>query len=331
MVFEMETSDPDDFMTLLWLADHPRVDLKAVVVTPGSPDQCQLVRWALDKCGSSAQLASTRGPMWWGTEDGKKARVSGFHYKVYGEEIRSKDPGLVVHGPSLVGGLLADPQAGITYLVGSAPKCLGETFRRFGEVRLERWVQQGFFAGDNVVEERFRLEKFKGHTTCPSFNPGGDPKSALELLASDRIRTRVAVSKNVCHGVVWTHEMQQQLSGELQRQAWAVSDDGKSAGMTLRFPRSDPGRTAIPTKTRTGLQIMTYGLDCYLQDKGVGKAMHDILAAAYCVDPMVVSLVEVDIYRERGEWGSRQKDGTRTWISYNYDKHAFVQALAHYA
>jgi len=44
IVFEMETSDPDDFMTLLWLADHPGVELAGVVVTPGSQDQCQLVR-----------------------------------------------------------------------------------------------------------------------------------------------------------------------------------------------------------------------------------------------------------------------------------------------
>lgn len=30
IVFEMETSDLDDFMTLLWLADHPDVELLAV-------------------------------------------------------------------------------------------------------------------------------------------------------------------------------------------------------------------------------------------------------------------------------------------------------------
>lgn len=34
ILFEMETSDPDDFMTLLWLSDHPDVDLAGVPVTP---------------------------------------------------------------------------------------------------------------------------------------------------------------------------------------------------------------------------------------------------------------------------------------------------------
>jgi hypothetical protein len=29
VLFEMEASDPDDFMTLLWLADHPGLELRA--------------------------------------------------------------------------------------------------------------------------------------------------------------------------------------------------------------------------------------------------------------------------------------------------------------
>ncbi len=43
----METSDPDDFMTLLWLADHPGVELLGMVVTPGSRDQYQGVGKAM--------------------------------------------------------------------------------------------------------------------------------------------------------------------------------------------------------------------------------------------------------------------------------------------
>ncbi len=49
VIFEMETSDPDDFMTLLWLADHPEIELLAVLITPGSKDQCQLL-WTRTPC-----------------------------------------------------------------------------------------------------------------------------------------------------------------------------------------------------------------------------------------------------------------------------------------
>jgi len=47
-VWDMETGDPDDFMTLLMLLDHPKVDLQAVTVTPGTPEQIGLVRRALE-------------------------------------------------------------------------------------------------------------------------------------------------------------------------------------------------------------------------------------------------------------------------------------------
>ncbi|MFB2980068.1 hypothetical protein [Microseira sp. BLCC-F43] len=43
----METGDPDDFLTLLLLLGHPAVNLKAVTITPGSPQQIGLVRKAL--------------------------------------------------------------------------------------------------------------------------------------------------------------------------------------------------------------------------------------------------------------------------------------------
>ena len=47
VVWDMETGDPDDFITLLFLLGHPRVNLKAVTVTPGTPDQVGVVRKAL--------------------------------------------------------------------------------------------------------------------------------------------------------------------------------------------------------------------------------------------------------------------------------------------
>lgn len=36
VVWDMETGDPDDFLTLLFLIGHPNVNLKAVTVTPGT-------------------------------------------------------------------------------------------------------------------------------------------------------------------------------------------------------------------------------------------------------------------------------------------------------
>lgn len=58
-------------------------------------------------------------------------------------------------------------------------------------------VANGFFAGSNIVKPENVLEKFKGMTQCPSYNPNLDWKSALEVINSGVFM--LIVSKNVCH------------------------------------------------------------------------------------------------------------------------------------
>lgn len=291
----METSDPDDFMTLLWLADHPEVELLAVLVTPGSADQCQLVRWGLDHCGrADVPIGGLHGPSWWASAEGRKPRVSGFHYKVYGDAIASHPIGPVARGPDLLTSLLRE-HAEVSVVVGSAPKTIGAAFREHADLGLARWVQQGGFAGDNLVAAP--LAKFAGRLTCPSFNPGGAPKDTLALLADPRIVARRFVSKNVCHGVIWTRELQDQLAARL------------------------------PGPRRQGLATMIMALDRYMHDKGVGKAMHDLVAAACVLDEAVCEFAEVEIYREKGEWGARAQPGSATRISIGFDEPRFVAVL----
>lgn len=298
VIFEMETSDPDDFMTLLWLADHPLVDLLGVVITPGSPDQCQLVRWGLDRCGRNhTPIGALHGIAWWATADGQKARVSNFHYKAYGNEILQYPIGEVASGPALLAVLIGRTEA--TLLVGSPPKNIGKLFNDFPTIRLARWVQQGGFAGDNLVVAP--LAKFSGRLTCPSFNPGGAWRETLALLASPRIQQRLFISKNVCHGVIWTSALQMRLKQQL---------------------------TVSGIVPRVGLTLMMTALDYYLVNKGSGKAMHDLVAAACVLDERVCDFQEVEIYRERGEWGARAAVGTNTRISIGFQEARFVEVLA---
>ena len=79
---------------------------------------------------------------------------------------------------------------------------------------------------------------------------------------------------------------------------------------------------------RLGLRTMIGALDRYLVDKGVGKAMHDVVAAACAADERVCEAVEVEIYRRSGEWGARAAAGTNTWISVGFDEGRFLDVLA---
>jgi hypothetical protein len=317
IIFEMETSDPDDFLTLLWLADHPQVTLRAVVATPGSRDQCQLIRWALDRCGrEDVDVGTTHGMSWWATTDGAKPRVAPFHYRVYGEAILDHPLDGAFRGAELMNDTLeAFPDA--TILVGSAPKCIGQLMRLSGQREVARWVQQGGFVGDNLITNP--LEKFRGRLTCPSYNPGGAPKETLELLENPRVRRRVFVSKNVCHGVVWTKETHDEFT--------LLATARHVAAKVDTIVRNNLPLRQVPP-IRRGLQTMVHGLDCYLADKGVGKAMHDIVAAACAADEAVCTFAEVEIFRLKGEWGARAATGTNTWISTAIDMPQFMETLA---
>src|SRR5512140_3133823 len=84
LIFDMETSDPDDLFTLLILAGHPEVNLKAVTVIPGGADQIGLVRHMLRLFGLDI-------PVGFHNLDPEKPRVSQWYYDIYGAIAPSRD------------------------------------------------------------------------------------------------------------------------------------------------------------------------------------------------------------------------------------------------
>ncbi len=60
-------------------------------------------------------------------------------------------------------------------------------------------VANGGFAGFNVVDPQYVLEKFANKTEVRTYNFNLDIDAALNVLDSDRINQILLVSKNVCH------------------------------------------------------------------------------------------------------------------------------------
>lgn len=285
LVWDMETSDPDDFLTLLLLLGHPRVDLRAVTITPGTAEQVGLVRWALGALGREDVPVGAFDI----TRD--KRCVSAWHHDAYGAIAPSRD---AEPGPDLLRRAL---QPGVTLVTGAALKNLGAILRGpdADGFELDRLVVQGGFAGEGVVPPERQLDKFRGRTTCPSFNLNGDPKAVLAAHAHPGIRVRRFVSKNVCHGVVY--------DAELHAQVAAVRERSPS------------------------LALIWQGMDHYLRQSPAGKIFHDPLAACCAIEESIGSWAEVEIYRERGEWGARLAAGTRTFIIVDYDRPRFLATL----
>lgn len=323
VVLDMETGDPDDFITLLLLLGHPEVNLKAVTVTPGTPDQVGVVRQALKWFGrdipigaynldhqtKSMREGSTSGPGE-GRHGARGVCVSSWHYKAYGTMEPSRE---AAPGPEV---LRANCNESTTLITGAPLKNLGGAMKLPG-FHVGRLVVQGGFAGEGVVPPEKQLSKFRGMVTCPTYNLNGDPKSALEALRHPGIGIRRFVSKNVCHGVIYDHDLHAKiealkdkcLSLRLIWEGMEVYLDKRGA------KKSRPAESPAPLIAESTPEAMG------------GKAFHDPLAACCAIDETIGEWAEVELYREKGAWGSRLSPGSGVWIIIDYDREKFLRTL----
>ncbi|MEZ4406969.1 MAG: hypothetical protein R3A52_10885 [Polyangiales bacterium] len=58
-----------------------------------------------------------------------------------------------------------------------------------------------------------------------------------------------------------------------------------------------------------------------------GKKLHDPLAACCAIDPSIGEWAEVEMFRERGEWGSRLAPGSGVQVITGYDPARFVDTF----
>ena len=193
VVFDMETQDPDDYITLILLLGHPQVTLRAVTITPGSPYQVGIVRRALDYFGVHLPVGA------YNINHSKKS-VSPWHYKAYGAVQPSYNarPGYEV---------LADNCDQDTILITGGPlKNVGMAIKNTNFV-VKSLFAQGGFAGEGVVPSHLQIKKFQGKRIYATFNLSSDIESALLALEYSGFPCRYFVSKNVCHHVLYDVEM----------------------------------------------------------------------------------------------------------------------------
>lgn len=281
IIFDMETNDPDDYITLLLLLGHPDVNLKAVTITPGSAYQVGLVERTL-------QIFQKDIPIGAFNIEHPKTCVSDWHENAYGKITPSSNAqeGFEV--------LAKYCDENTTLITGAPLKNLGKALDN-PNFKLGTLVAQGGFAGEGVVPTEKQLEKFKGRKTCPTFNLNGDIPAAFKTLATDKIGIRYFVSKNVCHGVVYDATFHKIISQH------------KNASFSLN--------------------LIYKGMEYYLTKNPLGKMLHDPLAACCALDLSIGTWAEVEIFREKGEWGAKLQENTKTWIITDYDHTKFVDTF----
>ncbi len=286
VAFNMETADPDDVFTLCILAGHPQVNLVGVVVTPGAYSQIALVKHVLDRLGFDIPVGARK-------PEHPKECVSAFHYKWLGNKM--KTPTCDGSGAEVLN-MLYNKHSDLRILSG-APLVNVYDFLSTHTANLEEIVVQGGFAGDNIVPPEFRLDKFEGKETCPTFNLGGDKQAALYITEDkyNQLKTQYYVSKNVCHGVVYGQKMHEKVRPHKNK--------------------------------RAGLEMLYEGMSVYLRDKPNGKLFHDPLAACALIDKRVCLWAPVKLFYQKGEWGCNKQENSNVKISIWANMSIFEEVL----
>jgi pyrimidine-specific ribonucleoside hydrolase len=160
----------------------------------------------------------------------------------------------------------------------------------------------GGFAGEGVVPSELIMEKFKGVTTCQSWNLSSTTGIALKLQKYSGIKKRFFISKNVTHRVIYDKKIH------------SVLNEAKNYSKSIK--------------------LIWQGMDVYLKKHAEGKKIHDLLAAVCAIDESVCKFIEVELYHEKKNhfvyWGSKAISDSKTWISIDYDHEKFLKILLEY-
>ncbi len=170
-----------------------------MTIVPGTPDQIGFLRYVLHRFNRN------HFPLGVFNMDAKPG-LSKFHLKIYDNTLISESRD-ALDGWEI---LLKYCDEKTTLICGGPFKNVAKAIEK-GGFKLGRLVDQGGFAGDNIVPQEKRLSKLNGRLTCPTFNLGADIKADKIVLDYSGIKEKYFVSKNVCHGVLYTNETHRQL------------------------------------------------------------------------------------------------------------------------
>lgn len=195
VIFDMETGDPDDLITLLMLLNQPDVNLKAITCYEGSSIQIGLIEHVVSLSGKSIPIAG------WNSED---KELSPYYYEVVGQW----KPSLSKINPVE---LLAKELTEDTYLLTGAPLTnIAEFLSHNPDKIISKMTTQGGYLGYLVPEEK-RLEKFKNRTSIRTYNLTNDTDAFNTVNYSTQIKDLTYVTKDLCHGFLYTPEIHEKI------------------------------------------------------------------------------------------------------------------------
>lgn len=195
VLFDMETGDPDDLITLLMLLANPDVQLRGVTCWQGSPIQIGLINHVL-------KLANIDIPVG-GLNEPEPKELSAYYTDVVG----SWSNALAMKNPTEVFKQVLKDYPDTKFLTGAPLTNLGEFVNSNPEV-ITSMTTQGGYLGALVSEP---LDKFKGKKSIRTYNLTNDTDAFTKVNYSEKIEKLTFVTKDLCHGFMYTPEIHKEV------------------------------------------------------------------------------------------------------------------------
>ena len=188
--------DPDDFFALCYLA-AAGVNIRAITISPGDPDQIAIARLFCKEVGLDIPIGTSK-------LDRKKLSSGSIHHELlkrYKMPLEAEGDGL---GVDLLDGVFNNYPDAELFVIGPVTS-VGSYLKNTGR-KIKRATMQGGFLAYNLHDHPVcRLEQFENKTWMPTFNLNGDRPNGEAFLAAD-IGERRMVGKNVCHTILYTQK-----------------------------------------------------------------------------------------------------------------------------
>ncbi len=183
--------DPDDFFAITYLL-AAGVQIDAILVTPGDPDQLAIAQLIRDETSPKTLIGSAIG----------RTRYSSgsIHHDMLKRYGRSLDGKADYFGDLVM--RMATVSEIEAFVIGPVSN-IG-TYLTNGGVPFKRATMQGGFVPYSMYRPEVTLDKFEDARWMPTFNLNGDVKGAKAFLSADM--PRQMVGKNVCHTIEFTKE-----------------------------------------------------------------------------------------------------------------------------
>ena len=189
--------DPDDFFAICYLI-AAGVNVKAILVSPGDPDQIAIARLITRELGLNIPIGAT-------DLNRQKLSSGSIHHDLlhrYGRPLCEKADGL---GHEIVYNIMEDDtrenvEAFIIGPVTNIGRFLLQN-PRSDDYMFSRATMQGGFVPYSMYRPSVVIDKFEGKSHVPTFNLNGNREGAQAFLSANI--PRQMVGKNVCHTILF--------------------------------------------------------------------------------------------------------------------------------